>query len=69
MALNKLMNCSRAGIDLLRCEINKMTSSAYGESLCSVYPIVIPTISVCIHTAIASGLIARVNKSGEKGHP
>lgn len=69
MAPNDCINCRSVGIVLLRFERNKITSSAYRESLCSVWPIVIPTIPVCIRTAIANGSIARVNKSGDKGHP
>ncbi len=39
---NVLISCNTAGIDLLKFDMNRITSSAYKHILCSVGPIVIP---------------------------
>lgn len=55
--------------DLEGCERNMKMSSAYNDNFWTSLPIVTPVISEFCLIAVASGLRARTNSNGERGHP
>lgn len=66
---NYLINWSKAGIDLFKMDISKITSSAYRAILCSTVPTVIPQNCGWERIAISNGSIVNVNNKGERGQP
>ena len=69
ISLNVFISCDKAGMVWFSLDMNKITSSQYNEIWCSIGPTLIPQNWGCERTAIARGLIANVNRRGERGHP